>query len=77
MRGLDRFQLVPRYEPPQILALYVISMNKHEAQSLVDSELERTKDKYNPIDCIVLKNDTIETSWGWVFFYHRKAYIET
>lgn len=50
---------------------------KPKAQSLVDSELERTKDKYNPIDCIVLKNDTIETSWGWVFFYQSKVYVET
>ena len=52
-------------------------MNKHEAKILVESELERTKDKYNPIDCVVLEEETIEKSWGWVFFYQSKAYVET
>ncbi|WP_020405488.1 YrhB domain-containing protein [Hahella ganghwensis] len=52
-------------------------MNKQEAQSLVEAELERTKDKRNPVDCAVLPDETIERSWGWVFFYQSKAYIET
>lgn len=52
-------------------------MNKPEAQSLVEAELERTKDKYNPISCVVLAEKTIEKAWGWVFFYQSKAYVET
>ncbi|MEM0909792.1 MAG: YrhB domain-containing protein [Pseudomonadota bacterium] len=52
-------------------------MNREEAQSLVEAELEITKDKYNPIDCAVLEEETIEKPWGWVFFYQSKAYIET
>ena len=52
-------------------------MNKKEAQTLVEAELERTKDKYNPIDCAVLPDETIEKSWGWVFFYQSKAYVES
>ncbi|AZZ92638.1 hypothetical protein EUZ85_18675 [Hahella sp. KA22] len=52
-------------------------MNKQEAQSLVEAELERIKDKYNPIDCVVLAEETIERAWGWVFFYQSKAYFET
>lgn len=52
-------------------------MNKEEAQSLVETELENTKDKYNPIDCAVLEEETTEKPWGWVFFYQSKEYIET
>lgn len=52
-------------------------MNKLEAQSLVEAELERTKDIYDPIDCIILAEKTIEKSWGWIFFYQSKAYVET
>ena len=52
-------------------------MNKQEAQNLIETELERTKDKYNPVDCAVLVGETIETEWGWVFFYQSKAYVET
>jgi len=52
-------------------------MNKLEAQSLVESELEKTKDQFDPIDCAVLEDKTIEKSWGWVFFYQSKSFIET
>lgn len=52
-------------------------MNKQEAQRLVEAEIEKTKDMYDPIDCVVLENETIEKSWGWVFFYQSKTYVET
>lgn len=52
-------------------------MNKQEAQSLVEAELERAKDKFSPIDCVVVAEETIEKSWGWVFFYQSKTYVET
>ncbi|WP_444893706.1 YrhB domain-containing protein [Microbulbifer sp. TRSA001] len=52
-------------------------MNKQEALSLVEAELERVKDKYNRIDCVVLAEETIEKAWGWVFFYQSKTYVET
>ena len=52
-------------------------MNKQEAQSLVEIELENSKDKYNPIDCVVIETETIEKSWGWVFFYQSKEFIES
>nr|WP_275441472.1 YrhB domain-containing protein [Psychrobium sp. MM17-31] len=44
---------------------------------MVEAELEQIKDKYNPIDCVVITEQTIEKNWGWVFFYQSKAYIET
>ncbi|MEX2963632.1 YrhB domain-containing protein [Microbulbifer sp. TYP-18] len=44
---------------------------------MVEAELERKKNKYNPIDCVVLTEETIEKSWGWVFFYQSKYYGET
>ena len=52
-------------------------MNKHEAQSLVVAELEKSKDKYDPIDYVILVDETIEKEWGWVFFYQSKAYVES
>lgn len=52
-------------------------MNRQEAQSLVEAEIEKYKDKYNPIDCVVLESKTIEKPWGWVFFYQSKSYVET
>lgn len=52
-------------------------MNRQEAQRLVEAELEKTNDKYDPIDYVVLSSETIEKPWGWVFFYQSKAYIES
>ena len=52
-------------------------MNKSEAIALVEAELENSKDKYNPIDCIILIDETIEKEWGWVFFYQSKDYVES
>ena len=52
-------------------------MNKEDAQNLVEAELEKIKGKYNPTDCVVLEDQTIEKEWGWVFFYQSKAYIES
>jgi len=50
-------------------------MNRKDAQKLVEDEL--AKDQCNPIDCIVLEDETIEKEWGWVFFYQSKAYLES
>ena len=52
-------------------------MIKDNAIKLAEAELENSKDKYNPIDCAILKNETIEKNWGWIFFYQSKAYIES
>jgi TATA-box binding protein (TBP) (component of TFIID and TFIIIB) len=52
-------------------------MNRIEAQKLVESELARNQDPYNPTDYAVLEIETIEKEWGWVFFYQSKKYIET
>ena len=52
-------------------------MNKQEAQALVEADLEESKDPYNPIDCVILEEETIEKKWGWVFFYQNKEYLKT
>jgi hypothetical protein len=52
-------------------------MNRIEAQKLVESELAKNQDPYNPTDYAVLEIETIEKEWGWVFFYQSKKYIET
>ena len=52
-------------------------MIKQEAESLVKAELEKMKDKCHSVDCAILEEDTIEKSWGWVFFYQSKAFIKT
>ena len=49
-------------------------MNKSEAITLVKSELENSN---NFIDCIILKDETIEKYWGWVFFYQSKTYLKS
>jgi len=52
-------------------------MNREDAQKLVESEITRLNDPYDPIECVVLENETIEKPWGWVFFYQSKAYLES
>ena len=52
-------------------------MNKQEAQILVEDDLEKTKNKHNQVDCVVLEQMTIEKPWGWVFFYQSKAFVKT
>lgn len=55
----------------------ILSMNKKEAQHLVEKELKRLKSEQDSIDCVVLEDETLEKPWGWVFFYQSKAYVET
>ncbi|WKD48967.1 YrhB domain-containing protein [Microbulbifer spongiae] len=52
-------------------------MNREEAQKLVESEISRLQNQYDPIECIVLEDETIEKDWGWVFFYQSKDYLES
>lgn len=52
-------------------------MIKDNAIKIAEAELENSKDKYNPIDCAILENETIEKDWGWIFFYQSKVYIES
>ena len=52
-------------------------MKKIDAQKLVENELAKSQDPYDPIDCVVLVSETIEKEWGWVFFYQSRKYIET
>nr|CEN54999.1 putative integron gene cassette protein [uncultured bacterium] len=46
-----------------------------EAQSLVEAEISGFPD--DPLEVVVLTSDTRETSFGWVFFYQSRAYIES
>ena len=52
-------------------------MNKQEAQKLVEVELEKSADKFDPVECVIFEEETIEKQWGWVFFYQAKSYVET
>ncbi|WP_226669117.1 YrhB domain-containing protein [Microbulbifer aggregans] len=52
-------------------------MNREDAQKLIESEISRLQDPYDPIECVVLEDETIEKPWGWVFFYQSKAYLES
>lgn len=49
-------------------------MDKTEAFKLVENEL---KTQSPEIDCAILEDETIEKSWGWVFFYQSKAFISS
>lgn len=52
-------------------------MNREDAQKLVESEISRLQDPHDPIEFVVLEDETIEKPWGWVFFYQSKAYLES
>ncbi|WP_293267921.1 YrhB domain-containing protein [Neptunomonas sp.] len=48
-------------------------MNIDEAKSLVLKELSKDES----LNLMILEDETIEKSWGWVFFYQTKEYVET
>jgi hypothetical protein len=55
-------------------------MTKEDARTLVLAELERmqrTGAPSSPQDLIIVDEHTIERSWGWVFFYNSRVYLET
>ena len=62
---------------PVLATLYVLQMNRQEAQSLVEIELSKLKSQDVPHDCVVLESKTIERAWGWVFFYQSKEYLNS
>ena len=51
-------------------------MNLAEAEKLVLSELINLNISES-IDCGILKDETIEKDWGWVFFYQSLAFLES
>jgi hypothetical protein len=51
-------------------------MNLAEAEKLVISELVKSNIS-DGIECGLLKDETIEKDWGWVFFYQSVAFIES
>lgn len=52
-------------------------MEKNEAKQLVEKELEKHRNPYQPIEFVILDEHTIEEDFGWVFFYQSKQYLET
>ena len=46
-----------------------------QAQSLVEAHLSGFS--YEPPGLVVLASHTLEKSFGWVFFYQSRAYIES
>src|ERR1700733_1541778 len=56
-------------------------LTKDQARALVVAEIERppkyTKAGTLPRDWVVLDEHTMERTWGWVFFYNSKSYLET
>jgi hypothetical protein len=52
-------------------------MNKAKAQKLVEVELAKMSNAPNSIECAILTDETIEKSWGWVFFYQSADFIRT
>ena len=52
-------------------------LTKDEARTVVVARLEDMHRTGSPSDLIVLDERTLERSWGWVFFYNSRAYLET
>ena len=55
-----------------------LNMNIEEAVALVEKEINEPDPSWpdKPI-IVVLSESTIETDWGWVFFYQSQRYIDT
>jgi hypothetical protein len=53
-------------------------LTKAQAQKQVEHHINQP-DPYWPEKprIVVLKEDTIEKDWGWVFFYESSAYLDT
>lgn len=52
-------------------------MNKKEALHLIEEELEQMSREHISVEFVLLNDETIEKSWGWVFFYQSKSYEES
>jgi hypothetical protein len=53
-------------------------ITKEQARQLVVSQVCKRPDSLPPEDeIIIVDNATIEKSWGWVFFYTSKKWLET
>ena len=50
-------------------------LSKEEAVELVEKALGSRAEQSVPL--VVIESATIEKSFGWVFFYNSKKYIET
>ena len=46
-----------------------------QAQSLAEAQLSGSSD--DSLELVVLTSATLETSFGWVFFYQSRAYVES
>lgn len=52
-------------------------MNREKAQRLVEEELALISTNQGAAAFAVMEHETIEKTWGWVFFYQNKSYIES
>ena len=52
------------------------SMNLDEAEKLALSEIEKANIS-DGLECLILKEKTIEKSWGWCFFYQSADFIKS
>lgn len=54
----------------------MIPKNREEAQSLAEQHLAKMQIS-PPTELVILNEHTIETDFGWVFFWNSKKYLET
>ena len=54
----------------------MIPKNKQEAQSLAEQHLSKMRIS-PPTELAILGEHTMETDFGWVFFWNSKKYVET
>ena len=54
----------------------MIPKNKQEAQGLAEQHLPKMRIS-PPTEVAILGEHTIETDFGWVFFWNSKEYVET
>jgi hypothetical protein len=50
-------------------------LTRENAQRLVEAQLASFAEDAG--DCVVVEHSTIERSFGWVFFYNSREFVET
>ena len=52
-------------------------MDQKNAKQLVIEKLAEKVNSHEPVEWLIIENETIEKEWGWVFFYQSRLYMET
>ena len=52
-------------------------MDKQQARDLIEKRFEETRNPARGFEIAIIDEHTMETEFGWVFFYQSQKYVET